>query len=166
MCCDPTRSSVHISGLWDRSTWCAFHAFTTLVTAGHSSKSGKMFSQSSYIDFQLQTAARLAHLMLIVCSTSASIKASSLHPKDFQHNSIVTKTVSSIFIFYMFDPLSFLFAALFRGIVSLHPLSMLLCWISYKHMQKKQFSFPVWIRESASPWVQSAFYIRPDQTHL
>jgi len=70
---------------------------------------------------------------------SYSIKASSPHPKDFQRNSIVTKTViaSSIFIFYMFDPLSFLFAALFRGIVSLHPLSMLLWWISYKLRQKK-----------------------------
>jgi len=98
-----------------------------------------MFSWSLYIDSQLQTAARLAHLMLIVRSTSASIKAPPPHPKDFQRNSIVTKTViaSSIFIFYMFDPLSFLFAALFRGIVSLHPLSMLLWWISYKLRQKK-----------------------------
>jgi len=85
------------------------HSCTALVRQSIHQSLAKCFSRSLYLDSQLQKAAQLAHLMLIVRSTSASFKAASPHPKDFQRNSIVTKTViaSSIFIFICLTPFPF-----------------------------------------------------------
>ena len=63
-------------GMWDRSTRCEFHAFTALVTATAVLRAFIEVWQNvfpEFIDSQLQTAARLA--LILVRSTSARIKA-------------------------------------------------------------------------------------------